>query len=345
MEARIVGVSNELDLALLKIDAKGLPALPIGRYDKLQQGELVFAFGSPGGLRNSVTMGVVSAVARQLNPDSPLVYIQTDAPINPGNSGGPLVDADGELVGINTLILSQSGGSEGLGFAIPSAIVNFAFPQLRQYGHLHRGHIGINVQTVTPSLAAGLGLSKDWGVIVSDVLPGGPADVAGLKIQDIFLTLNGKTIDSVPVFALRLFTCKAGEHMKIEVLRGTEKLLFEVLVVEQEHNVDRLLDMADPEKNLIVKLGVLGVDVDSTVKQVISDLRQPSGVIVVARASGSREAETSLAVGDVIHALNGTIVIGIEFLRLALDRLKPDSPVVLQIERDGRLMYLTLQVD
>ena len=133
--------------------------------------------------------------------------------------------------------------------------------------------------------------------------------------------------------------------MKIEALRGTEKLPFEVLVVEQEHNVDRLLDMADPDKNLILKLGVVGIDVDSTVKEMIPDLRQASGVIVVARASGSREAETSLAVVDVIHALDGTVVIGMESLRLALDRLKPDSPVVLQIERDGRLMYLTLPAD
>ena len=179
MEARIVGLSREIDLAVLKIKAKGFPALPIAKYSNLRQGEMVFAFGSPGGLQNSVTMGVVSAVARQPDPDSPMVYIQTDTPINPGNSGGPLVDVDGELVGINTFILTQSGGNEGLGFALPSGVVAVAYPQLRKFGHFHRGEIGINVQTITPNLAAALGLGKEQGVIVSDVMPGSSAESAG----------------------------------------------------------------------------------------------------------------------------------------------------------------------
>ena len=163
LDARVIGVSNELDLALLKVEAKGLPALPIGNYESLKQGEIVFTFGSPSGLRNSVSMGVVSAVARQLDPDSPLVFIQTDAAINPGNSGGPLVNVNGELVGINTFLLSQSGGNEALGFAIPSAIISFAYPQLRQYGHLHRGVIGIHVQSISPGMAAGSRPSQRLG--------------------------------------------------------------------------------------------------------------------------------------------------------------------------------------
>src|SRR2546426_2137020 len=141
LPARIVGVSREVDLAVIKVDAGKLPALALASYRKLGQGELVFAFGSPEGLRNTVTMGVVSAVARQTDPDSPLVYIQTDTPINPGNSGGPLVNVNGEVVGVNTFILSQSGGNEGLGFAVPCAIVNLAYRQLRKYGHLHRPEI------------------------------------------------------------------------------------------------------------------------------------------------------------------------------------------------------------
>ena len=139
VDARVVGTATDIDLALLKIDLTGLPALPLANYDAIRQGELVFAFGSPQGLRNSVSMGVVSSVARQVEPDSPTIYIQTDAPINPGNSGGPLVNIDGELVGLNTFILTESGGSQGLGFAIPSAIVAAAYPQLRKYGHLHHG--------------------------------------------------------------------------------------------------------------------------------------------------------------------------------------------------------------
>src|SRR5204863_1030517 len=133
------------------------------------------------GLENSLTMGIVSAVARQLRPEDPMIYIQTDAPINPGNSGGPLVDLEGRVVGINTLIFSQSGGSEGIGFAAPSNIVRSVFDQLRRTGRVHRGEIGVRVQTVTPALAAGLGLRQDWGVVLSDVPPAGAAARAGLR--------------------------------------------------------------------------------------------------------------------------------------------------------------------
>jgi len=152
VEARIVGSDSDLDLALLKVDVKGLRPLPLGDYNKLRQGELVLALGSPEGLQGSATMGVVSAAARQPDSDSPMVYVQSDAPINPGSSGGPLINVDGELVGINTFILTQGGGNEGLGFAIPSAVVAFAYPQLRKYGHVHRGEIGIAVQAITPTL-------------------------------------------------------------------------------------------------------------------------------------------------------------------------------------------------
>jgi serine protease Do len=345
LDAHVVGVSNELDLALLKVEAKGLPALPIGKYDRLQHGEIVFTFGCPSGLRNSVSMGVVSAVARQLDPDSPLVFIQTDAAINPGNSGGPLVDVDGELVGINTFILSQSGGNEALGFAIPSAIVSFAYPQLRQYGHLHRGVIGIYVQSISPGLAAGLGLTRDWGVVIGDVFPGSPADKAGLKVQDIILTVNGRRIDNLPLFGISFFLVNPGEHVKMEVLRGTEKLPFDVKVIEQHQDVDRLFDMADPENNLVRKLGIVGLDVNTKVLPLLPGLRQDSGVVVVAKMATGGAAENSLITGDIIHALNGVAVNNLESLYSALDRLKSASHVVLQVEREGRLYYMTFQMD
>src|SRR5881296_1981726 len=182
LPARNVGVSREVDLAVIKVDAGKLPALALGSYRKLGQGELVFAFGSPEGLRNTVTMGVVSAVAQQTDPDSPLVYIQTDAPINPGNSGGPLVNVNGEVAGVNTFILSQSGGNEGLGFAIPSGVVGLTCRQLRKFVHLHRAQIGIGLQTITPTLAAALHLPMNYGVVISDVSPDSPAAASGLQI-------------------------------------------------------------------------------------------------------------------------------------------------------------------
>jgi serine protease Do len=345
LDARVVGLSREVDLALLKVKATELQALPIAKYADLRQGEMVFAFGSPEGLRNSVTMGVVSSVARQLDPDSPLVYIQTDAPINPGNSGGPLVNAEGELVGVNTFILTESGGNEGLGFAIPSAMVAFAYPQFRKYGHIHRGEMGVMVQTITPGLAAGLGLPRDWGVIVSDVLPGGPADTAGLKIQDIFLSVNGRAIDSLPVLGFTLFTLAPGQNAKVEVLRGTEKLSLDVPVIKRPHNVDQLSDAVDPQKDLVPELGILALEVNARIAKTVPDLREPSGVIVVAKYAASDWTENSLVTGDVIHTLNGAPVRTIAGLESELEKHKPGDSIVLQIERARQMMYLTLQIE
>jgi serine protease Do len=344
VEARIVGSDTDIDLALLKIEAKGLTALALGDYNKLRQGELVFAFGSPEGLQDSVTMGVVSAAARQRDADSPMVYVQTDAPINPGSSGGPLVNVDGELVGINTFILTEGGGNEGLGFAIPSATVAFAYPQLRRYGHVHRGETGIAVQAITPSLAAGLRLPGDWGVIVSDVAPGSPADAAGLKVQDIITSIDGRPADNLPAIGTRLFMRRGGEKVKLVVLRGSEELTFEVLVVELPHDFDRLADLADPDKSLVSKLGIVGVEIDPKLAATLPGLRVSSGVIVAAR-SADPNVDTSLTAGDVIHALNGVQVESMTGLRSALDHLAPNTSVVLQIERAGRLMFVSFELD
>jgi serine protease Do len=155
LNAQIAGVDRDTDLALLKVEATGLPALPMGDYRKLRKGQIVLAFGSPEGLEDSVTVGVVSSVMRQPDPDQPMIYIQTDAAVNPGNSGGPLVDVDGNLVGINTFILSESGGNEGIGFAIPSVIVRFVYREILAHGHVHRPQIGADVQAISPALAAG----------------------------------------------------------------------------------------------------------------------------------------------------------------------------------------------
>jgi serine protease Do len=175
IEASIVGIDRENDLALIKVNRRGLPSLPFGDSDTLRQGDIVLAIGSPLGLKNSVSMGVVSAPVRQVREDDPLTYIQTNASINPGNSGGALVNTEGKLMGINSFIITQSGGSEGVGFAIPCNMVQSVYQQLRKRGHVHRGQIGLAVQDITPVLAAGLDLPSQDGVIVADTEPEGPA--------------------------------------------------------------------------------------------------------------------------------------------------------------------------
>jgi serine protease Do len=314
VDARVVGTSSDIDLALLKVEATGLRALPFANYDTIRQGALVFAFGSPEGLRNSVTMGVVSSVARQPDPDSPTIYIQTDAPINPGNSGGPLVNIDGELVGLNTLILTESGGSQGLGFAIPSAIIATAYPQLRKYGHLHRGLLGFSMQTITPALAAGLQLPQTSGVMVSDVVPGGAAETAGLGVKDVVVSVNAKPVESVPMLSLELGRYAPGDTVTLAVLRGTGTVRVSVTVMERPHPIDELAGLADPEKSAIAKLGIVGVDVSDDTVALLPPLRISSGVFVAARTLISSGSEVPLLAGDVIHAMNTFTVRSVDSL-------------------------------
>jgi serine protease Do len=345
VEARVIGSAPEVDLALLKVDVTGLSSLPLADYDSVRQGELVFAFGSPEGLRNSVTMGVVSAVARQPDPDHPMVYIQTDAPINHGNSGGPLVNVSGELVGINAFILTESGGSQGLGFAIPSALVNVAYRQLRAYGHLHQGEIGANLQTITPDLARGLDLAQDWGVIVSDLMPGGPAELSGLEVKDIILSIDDRPIDNLPLLAFSLYARNAGDRIKLAVLRGKDQIVLDVPVVDRPHDVDHLADRVNPEQSVIRQLGILGLTIDDQIGPMLSSLRVPSGVIVAARTEDPHAADVALSAGDVIHTVNGLAISTLSDLRAALDALKPHSTVVLQVEREGVLTFVAFELD
>jgi len=342
--ARIIGVTSEIDLALLKVDAAGLRALKLASYRNLQQGESVFAFGSPEGLRNTVTRGIISAVARQTDPDATMVYIQTDAAINPGNSGGPLVNVDGEVVGVDTFILSQSGGNEGLGFAIPCSVVNIAYQQLRKFGHLHRPEIGIVVQTITPTLAEGLKLPRNFGVVISDVLPGGPAEAAGVRIGDVLLAIDGKAASSVPYVAFHLMSRESGDKVHLDILRGTLRLGFDVALMEPPKDMDQITALADPEKNLVPALGILAIEIDERIAAMVPELRDPFGIIVAARAAGTT-AEVPLTAGDVIRTLNGEPMTTLERLRNALKALPPGAAVVLQIQRDQKLTYVAFTLD
>ena len=338
LNARVVGITTELDLALLKVDGIALPPLTLATYSDLRQGEMVFAFGSPIGLRNTLTHGLVSAVSRQLTPDSPLIYVQTDAPINPGNSGGPLVNVRGEVVGINTFILSQAGGNSGLGFAVPSATARTVFRQLRQYGYLRQQSIGISMQTITSTLASALNLARDYGVIVSDVDPGGPAAAAGLAVGDVLVSVDGQPADNVPTVTYNFRLRDTPSKAQLVVLRGQAQLSIAVSPVEERAEFDSVSAMADPEQHAVPELGIIGFEIDAAIAAAASGLRDPYGVIVIARTAGGA---VPLQSKDVIRSINNRRVATLQSLRDSVRELKPGAPVTLQIQRAQRLMYVS----
>ena len=345
VEAQIVGIDHETDLAVLRIPDRELPFLELGDSDELKQGQLVLAFGSPFGLENSVTLGVVSSVARQFQPEDPVVYIQTDAPINPGNSGGPLVDAHGKVMGINTFIVSQSGGNEGVGFAVPSNIAKSVFTQIRSTGRVARGEIGVYAQTVTATLAEGLGLSQEWGVVLGDVLPGKPADMTGLKVGDLILSLNGKIMENGRQFDVNLYGHSIGDLVSLEVLRGSQKLTFRVRVIEREDDFGHLLEMITPENSLVPKPGILGLDIDGQIAKILFPPRKLGGVLIAARSPGSPYWQAEFLPGDVIFAINGKEITSLASLRSRLAELQTGDPVVVQVQRQETLRFIAFEIE
>src|SRR5271166_2332694 len=342
IEAKLVGSDPLTDIAVIKINMTGLPALELADSRALKQGQVVFAFGSPLGLENSVSMGVVSATARQIDPDKPDIYIQTDAPINPGNSGGPLVDVDGHVVGINTFILSQSGGNEGLGFAIPSDVVRNVYDQIRTEGHVHRGQIGVYPQTITPELVEGLHLPANHGVLLEDVAPDSSADKAGLKVGDIVVSVGDSSVDDIRHFALDLYNYKIGQDAQLGVLRNGQVQTVSVRVTERRDDPQRFADLVTGPNNLVGRLGIVGVNVNKELRQALGDTRIPGGVLVAARTPSSTLLGEGPQPGDIIHAINTVEVHDLQQLRQELHNIKPGDSIVLQVERSGLLNYLVL---
>ncbi len=274
-----------------------------------------------------------------------MIYIQTDAPINPGSSGGPLVNADGMIVGINTLILSQSGGSEGLGFAAPSNIVENVYRQIKTTGYVRRGVIGVYAQTITPTMAAGLGLARDWGVLLGDVYPGSPAARAGLQVGDVVLTLNNRVIENGRQFNVRLYNRPVGEVVNVEVARGLGALSFKVSVIERADDINRFSAMVTPKENLIPSLGILAIDLSPGVAAMLPQLRVKDGVVVAASSPEVTSGPVPLLPGDVIRSINRQPVSSLRGLRAALASLQVGDPVVLHVQRRGQLMFVAFELE
>jgi len=344
-EARILGTDEETDLAVLKIDVPegDLPYLELGDSEDIRPGQLVLAVGSPLGLKNSVTLGVVSSVARQIEPEDPMIYIQTDAAINPGSSGGALVNADGKVVGINTMIFSRSGGNEGVGFAAPSNIVETVYEQIREHGRVRRGEIGATAQTISPLMAQGLDLPRDWGVILADVRPGGPAGRAGLKVGDIVFTLDGKRMENGRQFRVNLYQRRIGDVVEVDVLRNSERLRFQVPVLEQRQGPERFLSLVNQADARVEELGVLALSLNAEISQLLPPLRRASGVVVAATVAEGPYWSELFESGDVIYSVNRRQTRSVEQLRKTLQAVKPGEAVVVQLEREGKMRWVTFE--
>ena len=293
------------------------------------------------GLAQSASLGMVSAVDRQLNPDDPRAYIQTDASMNPGNSGGPLVDLEGKLLGINTMILSQSGGSEGLGFAVPLDVIRHSYAALRANGSVARPRMGIQPRSLTADLIAGLGLKVRQGVLVEDVEPYGPAAAAGLLPGDVMLSLGAEPVHTVRDLYRAEYALSAGAEVELAIMRGPDARLLRITPGAARENPSALSASGVTERdNLVFRLGMYGATLTPAMASTLGGLRGGPGVLVLALAGVGPAAENPIQPGDTVHAVNGTAVDAVESLRRTLEGVPDSAPIVLQIERAGMLSYV-----
>ena len=344
-EAKLFGTNRYADLAVIKIEATDLPYIALPELYQVRLGQTVLAIGAPEGLDHTVTKGIISAVGRQPEVDRPMVYVQTDAPINPGNSGGPLVDRDGNLIGINTFIYTKGGGSEGLGFAIPEPIVRFAYNELKAHGVVRAVTIGAHVQTITGPLAAGLKLPQDWGVIVTDIDEGSPAATGGLQPGDIVKSIDGFPIDSVPKYTAFLYVHKRGTPLRMQVLRSGKAVSLSMKPVDAPPAIDSLSDLINPKRDLIASLGIFVLDLNASLADTLPGLRSKQGAIVAGMLGEEPATLANLQVGDVVRSVNGKAVKGAEDLRRELANFKPGDSVVLDVERQTVLMYVAFEME
>jgi serine protease Do len=348
--AEVVGADPETDIAVIKIDAGGLPIAVLGDSDDVQQGDWVLALGSPFGLQQTLTAGIVSATGRELRESQYNHYIQTDASINPGNSGGPLVDMQGQVIGINTMILTGgiSAGNIGIGFAIASNTAREVFSKLVKDGRISRGYLGVLVGNLDEAKAHAVGLEPKTGVWVEDVPdPDSPAGSAGIKPRDVITSFNGKPVRAPRELTDTVAATPAGQTARVEFIRNGHRESVEVKLVERPKNLATTLPPAEggDGETQQGRLGVQGRTVTPEVaEQMRLKLKVPSGVFVSGVQPGMPAAEAGVMHGDVIHAFDRTEVKTIEDLAQAVKSAKPGE-YLLEVERNGRPVFLTVTIE
>jgi serine protease Do len=340
--ARIVGIDQVTDLAVLRIDGSELPFIDLKKAVQAKQGQIALAFGDPYGMDRSVTLGIVSAVDRQMRPDDPRIWVQTDAAVNPGNSGGPLVDVRGDLLGINTITYSETGGNQGIALAIPALTVRDVAQALIDHRKVERVTLGIVPLAFNTGIAEALHLEMHSGILAEDVEIDGPAEHAGLKPGDVLLGVDGKNATTIVGFSELLKTLKPRVPVSIEVWRAGKRQTFQVVPVLDEGDPLPLTAHVNEGKNLIRRLEFLGVTLNKNVERIVGPTRYPYGVVVAARSSTLHISSETLQVRDIIYQVNGQEVDSIEKLRELLKNVPAGAPLVLQVERDNRLVYVPL---
>jgi len=343
VDATLIGADQPSDLAVLKIDATNLPVVAIGDSTAMRVGDLVLAVGNPLGVGQTVTMGIVSAKGRAtgLGDGSYEDFLQTDAPINQGNSGGALVNTAGELVGINSQILSPSGGNIGIGFAVPSNMAKNVMDQLVSNGRVHRGKLGVTIQGMTGDLAAGLGLDKTTGALVSDVTPGGAAARAGLKRGDVILSYQGRAVMDPNAFRNEIAATKPDSTITLQVLRDGRTSEMKATLEEMA----AAKDAAGRRDGGRAGSGKFGMTVEPLTPEIARQLElkaDTSGVVITNVDPSGAAASAGLQEGDVIQQINGKVVRSIEDVRAGLDAAS-DKPAVLLIARGGTSTFVPLR--
>ncbi len=339
-EATIVGVDPQSDLALLKANAKGLPFLTLADSSKTRVGEWVLAIGSPFGLDYSVSAGIVSAIGRSIpssNQQNYVPFIQTDVAINPGNSGGPLFNLDGEVVGINSQIYTNSGGSIGLSFAIPANLAKNVVEQLKENGSVDRGWLGVVIQDVDKELALSFGLKKPQGALIAQLDPKGPGKKSGLMVSDIILSFNGQAIQQSSDLPHIVGPIKPGTQVPATVMRKGKKKSLKITIGSRKH--PERVTSASPEQGKVEsRLGVVVLDLNEEQREFVGG----DGVVIMEIDSESPAAKAGLQIGDVLVQLGFEDIVSIEQFRKVEKRLSANKPLPLRVIRKGSPLFRSI---